>query len=80
MLLGRINRLSFLFERRYVMNFYVIGTILFGFGFIICCVLLYINKQKYLKKIGNMEITIVRLTKENNKLNRIFDNYKFYIC
>lgn len=32
------------------MNFYVIGTILFGFGFIICCVLLYINKQKYLKK------------------------------
>lgn len=60
------------------MNFYVIGTILFGFGFIICCVLLYINKQKYLKKIGNMEITIIRLTNENNKLNRIFDNYKFY--
>lgn len=25
-----------------------------------------------------MEITIIRLTKENNKLNRIFDNYKFY--
>lgn len=77
-MLGRNNRLSFLFERRYVMNFYVIGTILFGFGFIICCVLLYINKQKYLKKIGNMEITIICLTKENNKLNRIFDNYKFY--
>jgi len=76
--LGRINRLSFLFERRYVMNFYIISTMSFGFGVIICCILLYVNKQKYLKKIGDKEITIIRLTKENNKLNRIFDNYKFY--
>lgn len=60
------------------MNFYIISTMSFGFGVIICCILLYVNKQKYLKKIGDKEITIIRLTKENNKLNRIFDNYKFY--
>lgn len=60
------------------MSFYVITTMLFGFGFVICCILLYVNKQEYLKNIGNKEITITRITKENNKLNRIFDNYKFY--
>lgn len=60
------------------MSFYVITTMLFGFGFVICCILLYVNKQEYLKNIGNKEVTIIRLTKENDKLNRIFDNYKFY--
>ena len=42
------------------MNFYVISTMIFGFGFIICCILLYINKQEYIKKIGDKEIIIIR--------------------
>lgn len=53
------------------MSFYVITTMLFGFGFVICCILLYVNKQEYLKNIGNKEITIVRLNRKSNILEQI---------
>ena len=59
------------------MSFYVITTMLFGFGFIICCILLYVNKQEYLKNIGNKEITIVRLNRKSNILEQIIKNNEY---
>lgn len=59
------------------MSFYVITTMLFGFGFVICCILLYVNKQEYLKNIGNKEITIVRLNRKSNILEQIIKNNEY---
>lgn len=59
------------------MSFYVITTMLFGFGFVICCILLYVNKQEYLKNIGNKEVTISRLKRVNNTLQQIIENNEY---
>ena len=59
------------------MNFYVIGTLVSVFSTIICVVLLYTNHQKYLKKIGNKEVTISRLKRVNNTLQQIIENNEY---
>ena len=59
------------------MSFYVITTMLFGFGFVICCILLYVNKQECLKNIGNKEVTIARLKRVNNTLQQIIENNEY---
>ena len=59
------------------MSFYVITTMLLGFGFVICCILLYVNKQEYLKNIGNNEVTITRLKRVNNTLQQIIENNEY---
>lgn len=61
------------------MSFYCIITTVSVINTIICFVLLYINKQEYLKNIGNKEVTIARLNRENNRLQRIIENNKYDI-
>ena len=58
------------------MSFYCIIATVSVLNTIICFVLLYINKQEYLKNIGNKEVTIARLNRENNRLQRIIENNK----
>ena len=59
------------------MSFYVISTLVSIFSTIICAVLLYTNYQKYLKNIGNKEVTIARLKRVNNTLQQIIENNEY---
>lgn len=61
------------------MNFYIISMLISILSTIICVVLLYTNYQKYLKNIGNKVVTIARLNRENNRLQRIIENNEYNI-